>query len=63
MTILKKLGGIGVAVLILNEIRGILVVAALLGGGAQALAQTAVTRPGADGPQDTEAARLAEPPA
>jgi hypothetical protein len=59
MKILKKLGGIGVTVLILNEIRGILVVATLLSGGAQALAQTAVTHPGAD----TEAARLAGPPA
>ena len=38
MKILKKLGGVGFALLILNEVRGILVVVALLSGGAQALA-------------------------
>ena len=38
MNILKKLGGVGIALLILNEVRGILVVVALLSGGAQALA-------------------------
>jgi hypothetical protein len=38
MKILKKMSRLGIALLILNEIRGILVVTALLSGGAQALA-------------------------
>lgn len=38
MKILKKMSALGIALLVLNEIRGILVVIALLGGGAQALA-------------------------
>ena len=38
MRILKNMGGVGVALLILNEIRGILVVVALLGSGVQAAA-------------------------
>lgn len=38
MKILKNMGGLGIALLILNEIRGVLVVVALLGGGVQALA-------------------------
>jgi hypothetical protein len=38
MKILKKMSRLGIALLILNEIRGILVVVALLSGGAQAIA-------------------------
>ena len=38
MKILKKMSRLGIALLILNEVRGILVVIALLSGGAQALA-------------------------
>ena len=40
MTLAKRLGKAGVALLILNEIRGVMVVAALLSGGTHALAAT-----------------------
>jgi len=62
MTILKKMGAVGVAMLIVNEIRGILVVAALLSGGAQALAQAGSAPPGAIGAQDISGPRVAGPP-
>jgi hypothetical protein len=40
MTLVRRLGKAGVALLILNEIRGVMVVAALLSGGSHALAAT-----------------------
>jgi len=40
MTVLKKMGAVSVALIVLNEIRGVLVVLALLSGGAHALAQS-----------------------
>jgi hypothetical protein len=41
MSLAKRLGKAGVALLILNEIRGVMVVAALLSGGSHAFAATA----------------------
>jgi len=59
MRILKKMGAAGVVLLVLNEIRGILVVAALLSGGAQALAQSDAPPAGSIRPHHSVAERAA----